>query len=96
MLSNLSDSSGFQHTAARRWLLRTALAGGSFWICFNTQPPEGGCLRNIMIQHKKRLFQHTATRRWLPYQRAFLYRPHYGFNTQPPEGGCLLCVNFFH
>ena len=87
MLSNLSDSSGFQHTAARRWLLRTALAGGSFWICFNTQPPEGGCLRNIMIQHKKRLFQHTATRRWLQGRSSFL-RFDESFNTQPPEGGC--------
>ena len=33
---------------------------------FNTQPPEGGCYRQIHITKNHQRFQHTATRRWLP------------------------------
>ena len=34
-------------------------------VCFNTQPPEGGCFIWISTQGFHLLFQHTATRRWL-------------------------------
>ena len=33
--------------------------------CFNTQPPEGGCLWQATAFQCVWLFQHTATRRWL-------------------------------
>ena len=32
---------------------------------FNTQPPEGGCLRYRSMLSSHSQFQHTATRRWL-------------------------------
>ena len=56
----------FQHTATRRWLpigmqLITPANRG-----FNTQPPEGGCMREPRIKTRYVSFQHTATRRWLP------------------------------
>ena len=35
----------FQHTAARRRLLHLRLCVQSSILCFNTQPPEGGCER---------------------------------------------------
>ena len=58
--------------------------------CFNTLPPEGGCLRLKTKTAQKWMFQHTATRRWL--QQLSLYRSQRlsSFNTQPPEGGCSL------
>ena len=34
--------------------------------CFNTQPPEGGCLPFNICCSVHNEFQHTATRRWLP------------------------------
>ena len=56
--------------------------------CFNTQPPEGGCLTHNIDSSMEALFQHTAARRRLPdVQIIFCNRPR--FNTQPPEGGCL-------
>ena len=33
--------------------------------CFNTQPPEGGCVQVHKEEILLFLFQHTATRRWL-------------------------------
>ena len=33
--------------------------------CFNTQPPEGGCLKKRYLFMLNIMFQHTATRRWL-------------------------------
>ena len=32
---------------------------------FNTQPPEGGCLKRLMNKRKELVFQHTAARRRL-------------------------------
>ena len=55
---------------------------------FNTQPPEGGCQRNIIRWFALILFQHTATRRWLLIAVIRKSTPDSGFNTQPPEGGC--------
>ena len=37
---------GFQHSAARRRLFLSLKMGG-YLICFNTQPPEGGCFRSL-------------------------------------------------
>ena len=34
-------------------------------ICFNTQPPEGGCEFAFHKDSREIWFQHTATRRWL-------------------------------
>ena len=66
---------------------KSQLKTDSFFYCFNTQPPEGGCTNlcknaNLTIQ-----FQHTATRRWLPIDVDELILL-ISFNTQPPEGGC--------
>ena len=62
------SSLGFQHTATRRWLL-TGHSLNRQGSCFNTQPPEGGCLAFAARQADDFVFQHTATRRWLPYNR---------------------------
>ena len=35
----------FQHTATRRWLPMSIYTPIIRYGCFNTQPPEGGCLR---------------------------------------------------
>ena len=34
--------------------------------CFNTQPPEGGCVVFLLVHHQSLMFQHTAARRRLP------------------------------
>ena len=49
--------------------------------CFNTQPPEGGCL------NLDAMFLHTAARRRL-HLHASAHAGGFSFNTQPPEGGC--------
>ena len=54
----------FQHTATRRWLRAFGLSSQAIFS-FNTQPPEGGCHRQVIRLDKYRPFQHTATRRWL-------------------------------
>ena len=33
--------------------------------CFNTQPPEGGCIAKVRMDFDSKLFQHTAARRRL-------------------------------
>ena len=48
----------FQHTAARRRLVKFAILI-SYPSSFNTQPPEGGCAYNFAIVYSKK-FQHTA------------------------------------
>ena len=40
----------FQHTAARRRLLSKSTDGIAITICFNTQPPEGGCMKSVRLQ----------------------------------------------
>ena len=35
------------------------------FLCFNTQPPEGGCVTTLIVSTIVSPFQHTATRRWL-------------------------------
>ena len=56
----------FQHTAARRRLLSLTLGTKAFFSCFNTQPPEGGCLVHPIMFMMVIMFQHTAARRRLP------------------------------
>ena len=55
---------GFQHTAARRRLQIAARLMKEL-ICFNTQPPEGGCLPKQHLSQTPTKFQHTAARRRL-------------------------------
>ena len=48
---------------------KAAAYGSRLWAyavnCFNTQPPEGGCLRFSALGIRRQLFQHTAARRRL-------------------------------
>ena len=57
------------------------------FICFNSQPPEGGWGGWLYDPDTGNWFQLTAARRRLErpseIQTAFFYR----FNSQPPEGG---------
>ena len=58
-----------------------------WFVCFNTQPPEGGWTSGKVASLIVFKFQHTAARRRLatPCRTS---RPRWlGFNTQPPEGG---------
>ena len=55
----------FQHTAARRRLRRLQMRR-RLYRCFNTQPPEGGCLYRPGAGLAPPKFQHTAARRRLP------------------------------
>ena len=55
--------------------------------CFNTQPPEGGCLAHPSTTKLKRVSTHSHPKvaAQAPHRlRLLLLR----FNTQPPEGGC--------
>ena len=61
----------FQHTAARRRLPACRCSIDSA-ICFNTQPPEGGCPIKYDSPISGMMFQHTAARRRLLY---YLYIP---------------------
>ena len=45
----------FQHTAARRRLKSFRFVFG-FDMCFNTQPPEGGCMCFVLLQIPSRSF----------------------------------------
>ena len=63
-------------------------------LCFNTQPPEGGCLNQI----QKLLVSKTVSTHSHPKVAAnvrfYGSLKQFGFNTQPPEGGCII-VRFF-
>ena len=86
----------FQHTATRRWLRQRYICRNTKRRSFNTQPPEGGCLRKRDKAYLFYAFQHTATRRWLPI---IIFRPSaisMSFNTQPPEGGCVKLLEPAH
>ena len=54
----------FQHTAARRRLDGNDTSR-ECRRCFNTQPPEGGWVRQCTTAFQPLLFQHTAARRRL-------------------------------
>ena len=63
-----------------------SLNGFGCTFCFNTQPPEGGWSRDLLVGASWMLFQHAAARRRLKLHPLFIMIP-IGFNTQPPEGG---------
>ena len=65
----------FQHTATRRWL-HGECGWHADWWCFNTQPPEGGCLDEAKLSWNLYWFQHTATRRWLLVYLYLMYFTH--------------------
>ena len=83
----------FQHTAARRRLILD-LATFNASVCFNTQPPEGGCFSYKRFDIKIG-FQHTAARRRLKAIAPCKDSPPC-FNTQPPEGGWSLLHQHQH
>ena len=75
----------FQHTAARRRLELPPI-GSDLVISFNTQPPEGGWLKNARNFCVLACFNTQPPEGgWQTARPSMLYRP--GFNTQPPEGG---------
>ena len=88
----LKNQAGFQHTAARRRLPLWFYHAERYGYCFNTQPPEGGCVRTVIGGINAPLFQHTAARRRLPSEKRRIHCMK-SFNTQPPEGGCLWKLN---
>ena len=56
-------------------------------LSFNTQPPEGGCIRYKKFKKSKKSFNTQppeggcrASQFQIPFKSSF--------NTQPPEGGC--------
>ena len=65
----ISITAKFQHTAARRRLRNNNAKFSGLNSCFNTQPPEGGCLSDLSAKITSRRFQHTAARRRLPSHR---------------------------
>ena len=76
----------FQHTAARRRLDFSYKNMTQFFICFNTQPPEGGWQRRSPRRPIKRRFNTQPPEGgWNPDGNPN-GKPD-GFNTQPPEGG---------
>ena len=87
----------FQHTATRRWLRSYLWLLRGREMCFNTQPPEGGCL-HFTPQPVGKLSFNTQPPEggcvifcvWVSNTKCF--------NTQPPEGGCLFsaCWRFQH
>ena len=60
-------SLGFQHTAARRRLGKSAPTRRRSRACFNTQPPEGGWATTPDSGKQGGGFQHTAARRRLAF-----------------------------
>ena len=46
----------FQHTATRRWLPLNPTDTSLALLCFNTQPPEGGCQGDRRCHHQYRRF----------------------------------------
>ena len=60
---------------------------------FNTQPPEGGCVKRLTGRNKELMFQHTAARRRLRITLLDLPDSPRSFNTQPPEGSCVVNIN---
>ena len=55
--------------------------------CFNTQPPEGGCLIFQSLHLNYQRFNTQPPEGGCIIKRHIKYKVK-GFNTQPPEGGC--------
>ena len=71
------------------------ISSNPFSSCFNTQPPEGGCL--IIIAYKLWVLyvsthSHPKVAAMPTKSASVIFS---GFNTQPPEGGCLT-LSFCH
>ena len=78
-------SAGFQHTAARRRLVRKPIPPRPN-MCFNTQPPEGGWGQiRIYYQFHDSFNTQPPEGGWAAPKTN--PTPTQGFNTQPPEGG---------
>ena len=75
----------FQHTAARRRLLHIFIILRDI-TGFNTQPPEGGCAPNGIVELLLGVSTHSRPKAAVP--PVFHNRQSPSFNTQPPEGGC--------
>ena len=75
----------FQHTAARRRLKSFRFVFG-FDMCFNTQPPEGGCAIRDNFQTALRVSTHSRPK--AAGSMVGVSGIEKRFNTQPPEGGC--------
>ena len=60
-------------------------------FCFNTQPPEGGCLYIFLMPHYGYLCFNTQPPEGGGAQIRSSQSCHGCFNTQPPEGGCIKC-----
>ena len=64
-----------------------AWATGACHLCFNTQPPEGGC--TTISEGMKQAVVSTHSRPKAAARRYHQAIKRFGcFNTQPPEGGC--------
>ena len=78
----------FQHTAARRRLQPPHLSNLRNLNSFNTQPPEGGCPRNLKkFRGERGVSTHSRPKAAAPPPILFPLEIRC-FNTQPPEGGC--------
>ena len=85
----------FQHTAARR-RLGYLFGAFSFYIGFNTQPPEGGWLRCAAKSSCVVLFQHTAARRRLAkISVTRLHLARVSTHSRPKAAGVLVCQVIF-
>ena len=69
----------FQHTATRRWLPQTRLIFPKY-ECFNTQPPEGGCVYWNFFKHWSKVSTHShpkvAAECYALYKRWWLVSTH--------------------
>ena len=76
----------FQHTAARRRLVRDLLPRANLLASFNTQPPEGGWTSNTLTKIVIQRFNTQPPEGgWFIFLTIMGILP--SFNTQPPEGG---------
>ena len=57
-------------------------------ICFNTQPPEGGCPPRCRARCRRPAVSTHSRPKAAASSFLFFRNPHKSFNTQPPEGGC--------
>ena len=55
-------------------------------VCFNTQPPEGGCTSVTRGKDGRVVSTHSRPKAAVAPERRQRFHRH-GFNTQPPEGG---------
>ena len=86
----------FQHTAARRRLVRRVMWTADKDGSFNTQPPEGGWALYKATGKVPTLFQHTAARRRLGrFLNGLVLKVKVSTHSRPKAAGCL-GINFYH